>query len=135
MRSAGLAALALLAAACGSTGPLGGVGEVPAFAGAVRVESDEGGELLRARLVEVLGERGLAGIDSTGELAGERARVRASVAESSLVMRAEYAIRQGDELLWRVARNAPGSGQEVFLALVDVAEDLPHERLVFLFEE
>lgn len=134
MRFAAACTLLTLAAACGAPGPLAGVGEVPAFAGAVRVESAEPSSALREELEALLRERDLPALGASGEVAGQRARLTAGVEADGLVLHAEFSVVEPDGEYWRVARNASGSGEDVFRVVVDLAHSLPHEELVYLFE-
>ena len=113
---------------------------LPAFARSVRVESPSaaGGlpaevrELLRAAGFEGRGERVI--LTQPAPLGELSMRITVEVEGSTATASSEYAVIEAGEPLWRVARNAPGPGEAVFLRMVEVLGGLPHERVVYLMD-
>lgn len=134
-------------AACRSAEPAPERNGLPAFARSVRVETTlDPGELIDAvhAALRDAGYRsqGRALILTEPAPVGDvQARITARILESSVTAEAEFAsgptqAEAGSEApLWRVARNAPGQGEAVFLQLQAIFHSLPHENVEFLFEE
>jgi hypothetical protein len=113
---------------------------LPAFARSVRVESLGPAEELPARVRELLRA---AGFDGRGEriiltqpapLGELSMRITVEVEGSTATASSEFAVIEAGEPLWRVARNAAGPGEAVFLRMVEVLGGLPHERVVYLMD-
>ena len=127
--------------ACQASGP----GQVmrngrPAFAGVVCVETELEAALLSRRVREKLEEAGYrcsgAMILRTEPLKSGLLWTRVTVEIVGPVASAssEWAVAAEEEPFWRVARNAEGSAEEVFLDLCRLLEGIPNLGVSYRFE-
>jgi hypothetical protein len=113
---------------------------LPPFVRVVRIETTLAPAELPAAVRDLLNE---SGFEARGEriiltqpapLGELTMRITVELEGSTATASSEYSVIEAGEPLWRVARNAAGPGEAVFLRLVEVVQGLPHGQLELLLD-
>ncbi len=142
MRSSQLALLlaSSVLLACQSSAPLPPRNGMPAFASSVQVETTMSPTELIDAVHSALAEEGFTSlgedliVTEPLQVGEARARIVARITDSVVTASGSFASGTEQDTLWRVARNAPGTGEQVFLLVATIFGRLDHERVIYLFE-
>lgn len=130
----------VLVAACETTDTHTQRNGLPAFARSLRVVTTIAPAELSGAVKDTLQASGFEGrgeqliLTQPAPLGELSMRILVELEGSTATASSEFSVLEAGEPLWRIARNAPGPGEAVFLRMVEVLSELPHSQQQFLLD-